>query len=113
MSSSHTLIAKSTAFFYIGIVVAVAIFFFIFYSIAINSYPQMIVPKQPSGFGTPSPFNMTIPDGFTFKLIHKNGWHRCVEDRGVWCNGPYVLNQTIQKYQTLRPLPSPPSPPPH
>jgi len=51
--------------------------------------------------------NITVPDGVTFKLVHKNGWHTCVEDPGVLCKGPYTVNETIQRYQNLGPPPAP------
>jgi hypothetical protein len=86
----------------ISIVGLTAIFAGIIYSIATSPHPNPIKSVPPQTF--------TIPDGFTYKLVNKTGWHPCVEDAGVLCKGPYTLNETIQKYQTVHPPPAFPPP---
>jgi len=66
-----------------------------------NTTVPLVIPPSSA------PPNITVPDGVTFKLVHKNGWHSCVEDRGVLCKGPYTVNETIQKYQNLGPPSAP------
>ena len=81
----------------IAVAVITAILFSIFYSIAIAPKP-LVFPLPPV-----NNYTVKIPDGITFKLVHKNGWHRCVEDPGVLCKGPYTVKETIQRYQNLTP----------
>jgi hypothetical protein len=91
-------INNSNIFAIIAAMTILLIFVFIFHSAIYNtSIPRFNNAVAPS---------LRVPDGFVFKAVKKNGWHPCVEDPGVFCNGPYYVNQTIQKYQNLTPPPA-------
>jgi hypothetical protein len=94
--------STTTIFTIVAIAVITAILFSIFYSIA--TAPKLRILPSPSAFNN---YTLKIPDGVTFKLVHKNGWHPCQEDPGVWCKAQYVINQIIQKYQNITPPPPP------
>jgi hypothetical protein len=87
---------KSIMFMVIAIIVVTSIFIGIFYTVA--DTPHFYSVNQPN-----QPYaTILVP---TFKLVHRNGWHPCAEDPGVFCNGPYAVNETILKNQTLHTQP--------
>jgi hypothetical protein len=102
MNLPHIFLNGSNVFTIIAIVAVTAILFSIFYTVAVNSQPFQIpgfgngnLSKSNSTNSNSTGIGPLFAPQYIHKTIHKNGWHPCVDNPGVWCKGPYTVNETI------------------